>query len=202
MAGFARALGETFDAGAQHRFTTGGVEVEEVDAVTPEDARGPADGGGDVVELQVGEDQESLVPQGLEGDGAGLGVELEAHLGDAEPRLHALRHRERGVEVADVEREREALARVVRGGVGHASSNVPVRSRTVRHRDACTTRRARRARGTARGIAEVGGADRDPLAPASSISTASTPVCTPPVPMMGTSGTRARPCAPRARRSV
>ena len=53
----------------------------------------------------------SLVVQGLEGRGAGLGVQLEPDLGHAEPRLHALRHRERGVEVADVEREREAVAR-------------------------------------------------------------------------------------------
>ena len=81
---------EPFDPGAQHRFATGGVEVEEVDAAPPEHPGRPPDGVRDVVQLEVGEDPEPLVLQGIEGGRAGLGVELEAHLGDAEPGLHAL----------------------------------------------------------------------------------------------------------------
>jgi len=38
------------------------VEVEEVDAVSSEHARGAADGVRDVVELEVGEDVESVLP--------------------------------------------------------------------------------------------------------------------------------------------
>ena len=131
MSRVARALDETLDTGAQHRFATGGVEVEEVDAASSEHARGAPDGVRDVVELEVGEHPESLVLQGLEGIGAGLGVELEAHLGHPEPRLHPLRDRERGVEVTDVEREREVVARASCGVVGcMQSSSAPVRSRT------------------------------------------------------------------------
>jgi hypothetical protein len=63
-----------------------------------------------------------------------------------------------------------------------------------------TSRAARRARGRAR----VGrGSSRcrpRPRSPASSISTASTPVCTPPVPITGTPGARRDVCTARTRR--
>ena len=90
------------------------------------------DGGRDVVQLQVGEHPEALVPQGIEGGGTGLGVELEAHLGHAEPRLRPAGRRRGGVEIADVEREREMVARfVVAVSICIASvCSRPVRSRT------------------------------------------------------------------------
>ena len=134
MTRLARAIGETLHTGAQHVDTAGRVEVEEVDAAAPERPGGPAHRGGDVVQLQVREHPEALVPQGIEGGGTGLGVELEAHLGHAEPRLDPLGHGDGGIEIADVEREREMVARFV----VHISStsasrcvcSCPVRSRT------------------------------------------------------------------------
>ena len=82
----------------------------------------------------------------------------------------------------------------------HHSSIAPMRSAArARRRDARTSRRARRARGTAR--ADRGSSrcrHATALAPASSISTASTPVCTPPVPITGTSGSaRVTSCTAR-----
>ena len=110
--------------------TTGRVEVQELDAVPTDRAGAAFDGGGNVVELQVGEYPETLVVQGIEGFGPGRGVELVPHLDDAEPRRHALRVRERVVEPLDVEHENEMITRVCRCRGCHHSSIAPMRSRT------------------------------------------------------------------------
>ena len=74
-------------------------------------------------------------------------------------------------------------------------------SRRVRRCDARTSRRVRRAHGT--GHADRGSSQfrhSPPLAPASSISTASMPDCTPPVPITGTFGSaRVTSCTARQR---
>ena len=63
----ARALAQTVEPGAQHRLATGRVEVQELDTVPSDRARTALDGGGDVVQLEVGEHPETLVVQGIEG---------------------------------------------------------------------------------------------------------------------------------------
>ena len=57
--GRGRAVAQTFDAGAQHVDPTGRVEVEIGDSEPAEHARGPADRGGDVVQLQIAEDAQA-----------------------------------------------------------------------------------------------------------------------------------------------
>ena len=103
----------------------------------------------------------------VEGVGTGLGVQLEARpwrrRTTARP---AARHRERGVEIADVEREREVVADVVASRVASCFAFVCMPSdeiaRRARRRVARTTSRSSsRTRYGARGLAEVRGADPD-----------------------------------------
>ena len=59
--GVARAVAQTVESGAQHRLAAGRVEVQELDSVPADRARAAFDGGGDVVQLQIGEHPETLV---------------------------------------------------------------------------------------------------------------------------------------------
>ena len=74
----------------------------------------------DVVELQVAEHAVPVVPQGTDGVGADRAVELEAHLGDAEPGLEVARQAVGGDQVVDVEGQREAAPQLLWGFFRHA----------------------------------------------------------------------------------
>ena len=171
--------------------------------MAPEHPGGPAHGVRDVVQLEVGEHPEALVLQGIEGGGTGLGVELEAHLGHAEPRL---RPAAATASAASRSPTSSASARWSRGSSSRlhpllfSALQRPVRSRDAR--DVVTrapVASSSRTRYGARGSRKVAVPTPTALAPASSISTASTPDCTPPVPMTGTPGSaRVTSCTARS----
>ncbi len=81
-------------------------------AESPDDPRGTAHRGGDVVELQV---QEDLVPLGTEshhGLGSGRSEQFESDLGHAEPGPDASRQANCDDEIVDVEGQSQTVARI------------------------------------------------------------------------------------------
>ena len=200
--GVARAFRESFDTRAQHVDTARGVEVEVANALATEHARRPSDRRRDVVQLDVGEHVEVERAHARDRLGPGGGVQLEARpwrrRTTARPPWPAVPPgRGRG---------RRARARAGSGrsfvGVASVISAVP----PIRSRTRATSLRAHHApssstmRSVARGSRNVAVPTPTADAPASSISTASSPVLTPPVPMIGDPGMRARDLPHRAQR--
>ena len=71
-----------------------------------------------IVQLEVTEHGEPEIVEPVECRRAGLGVELVANLGNPEPGGDTLGDRDRGVEIANVERQRQSVTNLG-GGINH-----------------------------------------------------------------------------------
>src|SRR5207237_2146300 len=161
-----------------------GAGERDVTAAEPADlAGGLADRGRDVVELQVEEHPPVGAGQLLDGRRAGGGEQFEADFDNTEPGMQPVGQGDGGGEVVDVERQGEAIPRP-----GH-HWRPPTRS-ALRATPCSAHQRARPATTpwAARGSKNVAVPTPTALAPARSISTASRPVRTPPVPIIGVPG--------------
>ena len=102
------------DTGLQHRDTTVRVHRHHVDAQRTEHTTGAADGGRDVVHLQIEKRQITETGQRADCFGARRGVELETDLGDAEIRPQLPGESQRQHQVVDIERDGKALTNIRR----------------------------------------------------------------------------------------
>ncbi len=118
----ARALGQAFDARAQHVDAAGGMEVQVAHTLAPENARGAPDGGRDVVELDVGEHVEIERAHARDRFGPGGRIQLQTYFRHAEPGRDLLGDLLRLVEVGNIERDREAApdVHVIRRLIRHS----------------------------------------------------------------------------------
>src|SRR5690606_5856202 len=163
---------------------------------------GAAHGGGDVVELEVGEHLVAEVLERGEHVRADRAVELEPELGHPEPRLHLTGQAQRHHGVVHVEADGEAGPHGGGGaggevdGLGHRVGSFPWAAPTL----SAIVRRPVRAdqasssastRAGARGSAKVAVPTWTAEAPARSSSAASSPRATPPTPTIGRSGSAA-----------
>jgi len=108
-----RIFGRSLGGGAEHRFASAGVKGEQASAYIGDRADGSGDGVGDVVELQVEEDLESAVTQGLDQRVASGAVKLEADLHPATTAFEPVDEVESLASSLEVEGYGELLFRLV-----------------------------------------------------------------------------------------
>src|SRR5207237_5004474 len=98
---------QAVDPGPQHGGAALGVQGEVAQVPPTESPGGPTHRGGDVVQLEVEEDEEAEPGELVDGAGADGTEELQTHLGDGEPGLEAAGQSDGHVEIVDIEGQGE-----------------------------------------------------------------------------------------------